>query len=164
MQTLIEGVTVGGHKLSDERQVLNLAASSRRLADMVTTNTFALDKPTSDELHALIAAGEAFDAGRFRGEGTERMTPRVLFGEHGEHIPPSTEAGGENLRSIHAHALKTITSEIESVFEQAAVYCLFACRSQFYFDGNKRNKPSDDERTPADPRTRRNQRPGRPAA
>jgi hypothetical protein len=138
VQTLLDGTTVGGRKISDERQVLNLAESSRRLAVMVRERTFRLDKATSDELHDLIASGEAFDAGMFRGEGSERMTPSVFLGEHGRHVPPETEPGGANLRTLHAAGVAAIIDGIEAVFEQAVVYCLFACRNQFYFDANKR--------------------------
>lgn len=113
--TLLDGVTIGGHKISDERQVLNLAASSKRLADLVTKGQFALAKAVSDELHAIIA-----------------------LGEYGRHVPPATEPGGANLRAIHTTGLAAITDGIEPVFERAAVYCLFACRNQFYFDANKR--------------------------
>jgi len=138
VQTLLDGVTVGGHKVSDERQVLNLAASSRRLADLVTKGQFALTKAVSDELHAIIAQEEALEWGHFRGEGSVTGTPSVFLGEYGRHIPPATEPGGANLRAIHTAGLAAITDGIESVFERAAVYCLFACRNLFYFDANKR--------------------------
>jgi prophage maintenance system killer protein len=53
-------------------------------------------------------------------------------------VPPATEPGGDNLRAIYAAGVAAINDGIESAFEQAVVYCLFACRNQFYFDGNKR--------------------------
>jgi Fic family protein len=137
VQTLMEGVTVGGRKLSDERQILNLAAASRRLGELVSAQGFALTKAISDELHGLIAIGEALEHGHFRGEGTETATPRVYLGEFGELTPPTTEPGAAKLRIIHADGLRAIGS-IESPFEQALVYCLFGCITQFYFDGNKR--------------------------
>lgn len=111
VQTLMDGVTVGGHRLSDERQVLNLVESARDLLRLVKEGRFVLDKATSDHLHAVIARDEAFDAGYFRGEG---------------------------LRRLHAQGLVAIVDCLESIYEQALVYFLFGSLQQFYFDGNKR--------------------------
>jgi Fic family protein len=138
VQTLLDGVTVGGHKISDERQVLNLADSARELLSMVRQGRFALDKATSDHLHALIARDEAFDAGYFRGEGAEQQLTPVALGEHGRYLPPATEPGGDNLRALHARGLAAITGGLPAPYEQALAYFLFGALQQFYFDGNKR--------------------------
>lgn len=138
VQTLLDGVTVGGHKISDERQVLNLADSARELLRLVKERRFTLDKPTSDHLHALIARDEAFDAGYFRGEGTEqRLTPGVALGEYGRYLPPETQPGGANLRRLYAGGLAAIAA-LATPYEQALAYFLFGALQQFYFDGNKR--------------------------
>lgn len=139
VQTLLDGVTVGGHKLSDERQVLNLAESARELLTLVKERRFVLDKATSDHLHSLIARDEAFDAGQFRGEGSEQqLTPGVALGEHGRYMPPETQPGGENLRQLYSQGLQAITGQLPTPYEQALVYFLFGALQQFYFDGNKR--------------------------
>lgn len=138
VQTLMEGVTVGGRKINDERQVLALADSSRDLLDLVTGGEFVLDKVTSDRLHAIIARDEALESGAFRGEGTVMLTPGVSLGEHGRYLPPATEAGGANLRTLHADGVAWLRKELADVAEQAMVYFLFAALQQFYFDGNKR--------------------------
>ena len=44
VKTLLEGVTVCGHKLSDQEQILNLAESSKRLLALVKSGKFSLDK------------------------------------------------------------------------------------------------------------------------
>jgi Fic family protein len=138
VQTLLDGVTVGGHKISDERQVLNLADSARGLLSIVREGRFALDKPTSDHLHAIIARDEAFDAGHFRGEGAEQqLTPGVALGEHGRYLPPETQPGGGNLRQLHGRGLDAIGA-LSTSYEQALVYLLFGALQKFYFDGNKR--------------------------
>lgn len=59
VKTLLDGVTVGGRKLSDQEQVLNLAISSRRLLALVKAGKFVLDKTTFTDLHALVARHEA---------------------------------------------------------------------------------------------------------
>jgi Fic family protein len=139
VQTLLDGVTVGGHKLSDERQVLNLVESARELLRLVRERRFALDKPTSDYLHALIARDEAFDAGYLRSEGSEQqLTPGVALGEYGRYLPPETQPGGENLRQLHARGVAAIQGDLPAPYEQALTYFLFGALRQFYFDGNKR--------------------------
>lgn len=138
VQTLMSGVTVGGRKLSDERQVANLAETANELLDRVVNRTFRLDKPTSDHLQWLTARDEAFDAGKFRGEGEMTLTPSVSLGEHGRYTPPSTEPGGRNLRDLHTTGVEFITSQLDTPFEQGLAYFLFAALQQFYFDGNKR--------------------------
>ncbi|MGF1663230.1 MAG: cell filamentation protein Fic [Kineosporiaceae bacterium] len=139
VQTLMDGVTVGGHRIGDERQVLNLVESARELLRLVRERRFALDKARSDHLHAIIARDEAFDAGSFRGEGAEqRLTPGVSLGEHGRYLPEPTQPGGENRRRLHSQGLEVITEDLAGTYEQALVYFLFGALQQFYFDGNKR--------------------------
>lgn len=85
VQALMDGVTVGGRKLSDERQVANLAESARDLERLVESEEFRLDKPTSDGLHFLIARDEALESGHFRGEGSLTLTPGVSLGTYGKY-------------------------------------------------------------------------------
>lgn len=135
--TLLDGVTVGGHKISNEQQVLNLANSAKKLLQLVRTDTFTLTKQTSDALHAIIARDEAFDAGFFRGEGEERrITPRVVLGEFGSHTPVTTEPGGGNLRDLHERGLAAINT-LDNPFEQAIAYFLFGALHMVYFGRNK---------------------------
>ncbi|MEO3887406.1 hypothetical protein [Nonomuraea sp. B5E05] len=138
VQTIMDGITVGGRKISDERQVVNLAESAKELVRVVKSEKFTLDKPTSDHFQQLIAQGEALEVGHFRGEGPLTLTPGVSLGEHGRYMPPPTEPGGDNLRRIFTVGVAAIRTEIESPFEQALAYFLFAALQQFYFDGNKR--------------------------
>jgi hypothetical protein len=136
VQTLLEGVTVGGRRLSDERQILSLSESATRLHDLVESGRFALSKTTSDCLNDLIARYEALEAGLFRGEGRELANVSVSLGEYGTHYPPATEPGGENLRRIYDRGTAFITGAVPAVFEQAGAYFLFGAFMQFYFDGN----------------------------
>jgi Fic family protein len=142
VQTLMDGITVGGHKIGDERQVLNLAEAAKELLRLVKTGEFRLDKPTSDRLHLLIARDEALESGHFRGEGPERLTPGVSLGEHGRYLPPATEPGGANLRELHARGVEVILRDVVAPLEQGIAYFLFAALRQFYFDGNKRTARS----------------------
>ena len=65
VKTLLDGVTVGGHRLEDERQVLNQAASWKELLRRVEGRTFRLDRSTFCELHGLVAREEALEWGAF---------------------------------------------------------------------------------------------------
>lgn len=137
VQTLLEGVTVGGRKLTDERQILNLNDAAHKLADLVESGRFALGKPVSDRLQYLIARDEALESGMFRGEGREMSNTGVNLGEHARYHPPPTERGGGNLLRIYADGLDAILT-LDGPFEQGCAYFLFAALQQFYFDGNKR--------------------------
>jgi len=115
---------VGGRKISDEQQVLNLAEAANELLRLVKTGGFRLAKEVSDRLQYLIARDEAPDlrktaleSGHFRGEGKEQLTPGVGLGTRGRYMPPRTEPGGENLRRIHARGVKFIKVELDHSFE-----------------------------------------------
>ena len=82
VKTLLEGVTVGGRKLSDQEQILNLAESAKNLVGIVKNQEFKLDKSTFCSLHRLVARNEALEWGHFRGEGSEtQFTPDGALGE-----------------------------------------------------------------------------------
>lgn len=138
VQTLLDGITVGGRKISDERQILHLAEAANELLQFVRDRRFSLNKEISDRLQYLLARDEALESGHFRGEGKETLTPGVSLGVHGRYLPPPTEPGGDNLRRIYARGLEFIESELADEFEQAITYFLFGALQQFYFDGNKR--------------------------
>ena len=93
VQTLLNGITVGGHKLSDQEQILNLADGSKHLLAQVKSGQFRLDKATFCDLHGIVACNEALEWGHFRGEGQEtNYTPDVSLGEFGRYSPPPTLA------------------------------------------------------------------------
>ncbi|MBD3843411.1 MAG: hypothetical protein IE909_16320, partial [Campylobacterales bacterium] len=55
VQTLLEGITVGGHKLSDEQQILNQNRSVNLLFELIEKNQFHIDKSTLLKLHDKVA-------------------------------------------------------------------------------------------------------------
>jgi hypothetical protein len=138
VKTLLEGVTVGGRKLSDQEQILNLAQGSKYLLDLVRRQEFKLDKETFCALHAHIARNEALEWGHFRGEGAETdYTPDVALGERGRYTPPPTEPGAKN--PIFSKGLAALQENISNPFERATAFFLFGSLQQFFFDGNKRS-------------------------
>jgi len=140
VQTLLDGVTVGGRRLSEQDQVLRLADAANRLRSFVASGTFTLTKPTSDDLHAAVATNEALEAGHFRGEGDAGgpdSAVTVRLGESGVYVAPPAGMGGSNLTGIFEAGIDQI-GQIAEPFHQALIYFSFAALQQFYFDGNKR--------------------------
>ena len=80
VKTLMAGMTVGGHRLSDANQVLNQAASWRELLLQVAAGRFTCDASNIKHLHALVAREEALTWGVFRNDrvsvaGTDYQPP-----------------------------------------------------------------------------------------
>src|SRR5215469_3707138 len=139
VKTLLDGVTVGGRKLSDQEQILNLAQSSKYLLELVRQQEFKLDKDTFCALHAHVARNEALEWGHFRGEGAEALyTPDVALGERGRYTPPPTEPGAERLNAIFSQGVAALQEKVSNPFERATAFFLFGSLQQFFFDGNKR--------------------------
>lgn len=139
VQTLMDGITVGGHKVSDEKQVQGLIDSSRLLIRLVEDHQFQLNETVSRQLHWALAKDEALDAGNFRGQGQiTDATPNVHLGQLGTYTPPPTTPGGANLEELNDNAIHAITTRLDNPLEQALIYNLFGCLTQLYFDGNKR--------------------------
>ena len=139
VKTLLDGVTVGGRKISDQEQVLNLADSSKYLLAMVKANQFKLDKTTFTDLHSLVARNETLEWGRFRGEGKEiSFSPDVALGEHGRYTPLPTLKGAADLNRVFLQGVQELNEQVDAPFEKALAFFLFGALQQFFFDGNKR--------------------------
>jgi Fic family protein len=139
VKTLLDGVTVGGRKIADQEQVLNLATSSKHLVSLVRAGKFSLDKTTFTDLHRLVARNESLEWGHFRGEGQEtNYTPDVGLGEHGQYTPLATVSGAPALNRVFTNGLQELQREVQQPFEKAAAFFLFGSLQQFFFDGNKR--------------------------
>jgi Fic/DOC family len=139
VKTLLEGVTVGGRKISDQEQILNLGESSKYLLDMVKRRAFKLEKSTFCSLHKQVARNEALEWGHFRGEGPEtQFTPDVALGARGRYTPLATEPGAVRLNEVFASGIQALERDVPNPFERATAFFLFGSLQQFFFDGNKR--------------------------
>lgn len=137
VKTLLDGVTIGGRKISDQEQILNLAESSKRLLAMVRSGHFSLSKPVFTELNGIVAHKEALEWGVFRGEGQEKnYTPDVGLGEYGRYTPLPTRAGAPELNRVFREGV--VALQACEPFERGAAFFLFGALQQFFFDGNKR--------------------------
>ncbi|WP_254868246.1 Fic family protein [Corynebacterium sp. Marseille-Q2823] len=134
VRTLLDGVTVGGKALAEQQQILDLSEAFNLLHELVLKEECAVDKATSNALHAVLARNEALDAGLFRGEGHVEGDGGGVRLMDGGFIPfdPADELG-----EAHADLLVSLQG-LENPVEQALAYFCSATRSQFYFDGNKR--------------------------
>lgn len=138
VRTLASGVTVGGVRVAEFRQIVALIRAHERLGEMVAAGTFRLDKATSDELHKIVARHEAPDPGRFRGQGRTAGGGDVRLSDGSTVEGTPTGPGGATLRQRFEDLLAYI-HELPDPRMQALVYAAAATRAQFYFDGNKRS-------------------------
>jgi Fic family protein len=125
VQTLLDGVTVGGHKLSDEAQILNTAEAWKLLFRIVENGGFEISKEVFCKLHQVVAKGEALTLGQFRvGDvgisGTDYKPPKF-----------------EELETLFAEGVLALKC-LEDEYERAFAFFLFGALQQFFWDGNKR--------------------------
>ncbi len=125
VQTLLEGITVGGHKLADQQQVLNQAKSLNCLLTMVKQNTFALNQFTFCKLHSLVAFEEDLEWGTFR-------TGEVSIAGTAHKPPPVSQ-----LETLFKEGIEYLET-LENPVERGIIVFLFASLHQFFYDGNKR--------------------------
>jgi Fic family protein len=137
VRTLLDGVTVGGKKLEDEKQIIALSEAYNHLDDMVGAGQFELSKEVSDEFHRLVARHEAIEAGSFRGEGQAQGGGTVQLASGGIVLGTEHGEGGALLRE-HFTILVDYLKTVSDPRHRALIYFASATRRQFYFDGNKR--------------------------
>jgi Fic family protein len=125
VKTLIEGITVGGRKVSDAAQVMNLNHALNDLLDAVREHRFMLTAETACRLQGLVAHEEALTWGQFR-DG-------VVFIQGTDYLPPPA---GE-LAEIFAAGLADLM-RIKDPVMQALLLFLWGSLRQFFYDGNKR--------------------------
>ena len=125
VQTLLEGITVGGHRLTDQKLVLNQAESWKALIRLVERGEFREDKATVLALHRLVAEEEALEWGAFR-------TGAVSIAGTTHQPPASTE-----LERLFADGLDYLI-QMRDPLLRGIHFFLFGALNQFFWDGNKR--------------------------
>lgn len=125
VQTLLDGVTVGGHKLCDQRITLNQAAAWKVVFELVSKDAFNLSKETACLIHREAAKEDALPWGQFR---TGAVT---IAGT--TYTPPSPKL-------LDALWLKMLEKSptIADIYNRAIFIFLEMSRNQFFFDVNKR--------------------------
>lgn len=125
VQTLLDGVTVGGHKLSDQQITVNQGNAWRLLFEWIERGEFTVSAEKACALHAAAGKEEALEWGRFRSGG--------VFIAGTDYMPPPVAE-----LPIHFEAMVTDLAEIDDVYDQAIHVFLTMARCQFFYDVNKR--------------------------
>ena len=130
VQTLLDGITIGGHKVSDEQQIFSIRNAWNYLFDLVYKNDISLDVsslyPVFNKFNEIVAKDEALISGIFR-------NGQVRIGGT-DFIPPKAE----ELESIFKNELPQLIERCKSKTELAFEIFLWGALNQFYYDGNKR--------------------------
>lgn len=126
VQTLLDGITVGGHKVSDEQQIYSIRNAWNHLFNLVVQNNVYVDINTFNEFNAIVAKEEDLISGSFR-TGQVRIAGT-------EFIPPKAE----DLEDIFKNELPILIERCKSKTDLAFEIFLWGALNQFYYDGNKR--------------------------
>jgi Fic family protein len=125
IKTLLDGITVGGHKISDSEQVLNLNRALTYLIRRVKERTFHIDPEVACSLQGIIAREEALTWGVFR--------DAMVSISGTDYRPPEAKRLNE-IFTRGAIALKSVEDPILRAF----LVFLWGSLNQFFYDGNKR--------------------------
>lgn len=126
IQTTLSGITVGGHKISDQNQVLNIASGWQEIIRQVSAGKFTVSKENFVFINTLVAKDEALEVGGFRSGqvGISGTDYRPL--QAGDALNAAFETLLQNY-----HAAATVSEKAFGLFLDAA-------RAQLFYDGNKR--------------------------
>jgi Fic family protein len=142
VQTLLDGITVGGHKIQDELITLNQIKAWHFLFNSIENNSFVLNKEYLLKLHALIANQEALSWGEFRSgqvtiAGTEYLPPKhdkleLLWQQLAEETNLQLE------KNLPFKDCALDSAKVVNIYTTAIHLFGQMARTQFFFDGNKR--------------------------
>ena len=125
IQTLLDGITVGGHKLKDQQIAVNQASAWRLLFDWLENDQFEISINKACLLHAVAAKEDALTWGEFRSGSV------TIAGT--DYLPPHAK----ELNHLFTLMTKKLF-EINDIYDQAIHLFLTMARSQFFYDVNKR--------------------------
>jgi Fic family protein len=125
VKTLLDGITVGGHRLSDAEQVLRLNQALSHLLQLVRAEKFELSAVTAQTIQGIVAKDEALKWGVFRDgvvfiQGTDYQVPPA------DQLPALFEQGRQAL------------ADTADPVHRAFLVFLWGSLIQFFYDGNKR--------------------------
>ncbi|SMM97857.1 hypothetical protein SPONN_739 [uncultured Candidatus Thioglobus sp.] len=127
VQTLLDGVTVGGHKQIDELIVLNQIEAWKFLFKIIKNKDFNLSDGVVCQLQAKVAKREALAWGEFRTGGVSIS---------GTKYPPPNH---QELPSLWQQlSTKPMPNNTDDIYQYAISLFLQMARIQFFYDGNKR--------------------------
>lgn len=125
VQTILDGITVGGHRISDQNMAINQAQAWDYLFSLVEQDRFKFDKETAIRIHNIAGKEEALERGKFRSGYVS------IAGS--EYTPPAPEMLDDKWREIE----QLVECEVD-IYDKAITAFLQMARVQFFWDVNKR--------------------------
>ncbi len=125
VQTILDGITVGGHKISDQNIVINQAKTWQRLFSLIVEKKFTFKKAIALELHSIAAYEESLAWGEFR-SGYVRISGS-------DYEPPAASELDNRWQQMQAQA-----NHYHDIYDKAIYVFLYMARNQFFWDVNKR--------------------------
>lgn len=125
IQTLLDGITVGGHPLTDQQIALNQGNAWRTLFKWIENDQFEITVEKVCNLHSIAAKEEALEWGKFRSGGV------TIAGTN--YMPPKANL----LLDLFDQMVKKAFN-MPDIYDQAIHLFLTMARSQFFYDVNKR--------------------------
>ena len=125
VQTLLDGVTVGGRKIEDQEITLNQINAWRLLFNLVNKDQFELSAEMAKRLHAVAGKNDALESGNFRSGSV------TIAGT--DYLPPKAE----DLPSLFDQLIKDAW-EFEDIYDHGIFVFLKMAKNQFFYDVNMR--------------------------
>ncbi|MDW6005316.1 Fic family protein [Vibrio mangrovi] len=125
VQTILDGITVGGHRISDQNMAMNQAKTWMRIFELVDSGEFFFNKETALLLHNIAGEEEALEWGKFR-SGYVSITGS-------EYEPPAPQELDEKWDEV-----QSLVESYEDIYDRAITAFLQMARVQFFWDVNKR--------------------------
>lgn len=125
IQTLLDGITVGGHRLSDQQIALNQGNAWRTVFKWIENDRFEITAEKVRQLHAIAGKEESLEWGQFRSGGV------TIAGT--EYMPPKA-----SLLPVLFDKMIEAASRMPDCYDQAIHIFLTMARCRFFYDVNKR--------------------------
>jgi Fic family protein len=121
----LDGITVGGHTLTDQQIALNQGNAWRTLFKWIENDQFEITVEKVCNLHSIAAKEESLEWGKFRSGGV------TIAGTN--YMPPKANL----LPDLFDQMVKKAFN-IPDIYDRAIHLFLTMARSQFFYDVNKR--------------------------
>lgn len=125
VQTILDGITVGGHRITDQNMAINQAKAWEFIFGLIDRGEFEFSKKVALEVHNIAGREEALEWGKFRSGYVS------IAGV--EYEPPAPAELNKKWRDVE----RQVMSE-DDVYDQAITAFLQMARAQFFWDVNKR--------------------------
>ena len=125
IQTLLDGITVGGHRVTDQQIAINQANTWKELFYRLEQDLFTVSATTACALHAIAGKEEALEWGKFRSGGV------TIAGT--DYLPHPADKLANTFSEMVLHINK-----MEDIYDQSISLFLTMARNQFFYDVNKR--------------------------